>query len=94
MSTYTVTRVRKELSPDGTHRHLEGVITNTNTHWTRGQVVASINAGNTWRTSAGGHSATITTVPYCPRGTCLASPYIKTNPNSTQLDNLENLPEG
>ncbi len=42
MSTYTVTRVRKELSADGTHRHLEGVITNTNTHWTRSQVVASI----------------------------------------------------
>jgi hypothetical protein len=94
MATYTVTRVRKETSSDGSHRHIEGVITDAGVHYTRQQVVTSINAGNTWKTSAGGYSATIRPVNYCHRASCYASPYITTNPDSTGLDNLENLPEG
>lgn len=94
MSTYTVTKVRKELSTDGTHRHLEGVITNAGVHYTRRQVTDSITAGNTWQTSAGGYTATIRKVTYCRRPACLATPYIETNPDSSRLDNLENLPEG
>ncbi|WP_308467932.1 DUF3892 domain-containing protein [Rathayibacter soli] len=94
MSMYTVTKVRKELSADGTHRHIEGVITNMSVHYTRKQVVDSITAGNTWQTSAGGYAATVRQVSYCPRSACMASPYIQTNPDSTKLDNLENLPEG
>jgi hypothetical protein len=74
--------------------HLEGVITDSGIHYTRKEVVDSISAGNTWKTSADGYSATIHKLSYCPRGACLASPYIATNPDSTKKDNLENLPEG
>ena len=94
MTTYTVTQVRKETSSDGTHRHIEGVITSAGIHYARREVVDSIKAGNVWQTSAGGYTATIRTLSYCPRANCYASPYIATNPDSTKLDNLENLPEG
>jgi hypothetical protein len=93
MATYTVVAVRKEWGADGRHRHLEGVFTDAGTHYTRREVVNSIDAGNTWRTSAGGYSATIHKVTYCRASGCLASPYIETNPDSSKLDNLENLPE-
>lgn len=93
MATYTVTKVRKEYSADSTHRHIEGVCRDDGIHFTRKEVVDSINAGNTWKTSAGGYTATITTMTYCPKSGCMATPYIKTNPDSTKLDNLENLPE-
>ena len=91
MASYTVTKVRKENSADGTHRHIEGVCTDAGTHYTRQQVVDSINAGNTWKTSADGYSATIGVLSYCPKSNCLAKPYIKTKPDSTKKDNLENL---
>ena len=91
MATYTVTKVRKEQSADGTHRHIEGVCTDAGVHYTRKEVVDSINAGNTWKTSADGYEATITTLTYCPKANCYATPYIKTNPDSTKKDNLENL---
>ncbi|GAA4481306.1 DUF3892 domain-containing protein [Microbacterium panaciterrae] len=94
LATYTVTKVRRERSADGTHRHLEGVITSTGTHYTRRQVADSINVGNTWVTSAGASTAIIHTLRYCPARACIASPYLATNPDSTKLDNLENLPEG
>jgi hypothetical protein len=94
MATYTVTKVRKETSKDGTHKHVEGVITDSGTHYTRQAVVTSINAGSTWKTSAAGYSETIKAITYCPKGSCTATPYIKTNPDSTKLDNLENLPLG
>ncbi len=51
----------------------------------------AINAGNTWKTDADGYKATIETMSYCPHSACLATPYIKTNPDSTKKDNLENL---
>lgn len=91
MATYVVTKVRKEQSADGSHRHIEGVCTREGTHYTRKQVVGSINAGNTWKTSADGYEATIIPISYCPAASCLASPYIKTKPDSTKKDNLENL---
>jgi len=91
MATYTVVKVRKELSSDGSHRHIEGVCTDAGSHYTRQQVVDSINAGNTWKTSADGYSATIETISYCPKDSCLATPYFKTKPDSTKKDNLENL---
>jgi len=92
MATYTVTKARKELSSDGTHHHLEGVCIDSGTHYSRKDVVDSIRVGNTWKTSAGGFSAVIEPITYCPRSGCLATPYIKTNPDSTKLDNLEKLP--
>lgn len=80
-----------ETSSDGTHIHIEGVCTDANVHYTRRQVVDSINAGNTWKTKAGGYEATIKTMNYCPKAGCTATPYIKTNPDSTKKDNLDNL---
>lgn len=91
MATYTVTKVRKELSADTTHEHIEGVCTSDGAHYTRQQVVDSIDAGNTWKTSADGYEATIEKMAYCPRGKCYGKPYIKTKPDSTKKDNLENL---
>lgn len=91
MATYTVTKVRKERSSDGTHEHIEGVCTAAGTHYTRKEVVDSINAGNTWKTSADGYEATIQTMTRCPKTNCSATPYVKTNPDSTKKDNLENL---
>jgi hypothetical protein len=89
MATYTVTKVRKELSADGTHEHIEGVCTSANVHYTRKEVVDSINEGNTWKTQADGYEETIKIISSCPK--CSATPYIKTNPDSTKKDNLDNL---
>jgi hypothetical protein len=91
MANYTVTNVRKETSADGSHRHIEGVCISDGTHYTRKQVVDSINGGNTWKTSADGYEATIEAIKYCPKTNCMATPYIRTNPDSTKKDNLENL---
>jgi hypothetical protein len=69
------------------------VCTTAGLHHTRREIVGSIAAGNQWITSAGGYTATIATISFCPRLGRLAAPYIKTKPTSTVLDNLENLPE-
>ena len=55
------------------------------------EVVTSIDDGNTWKTSADGYEAVIEKMSYCPAPACLATPYIKTKPDSTKKDNLENL---
>jgi hypothetical protein len=94
MARYTVTKVRKERSADGSHRHIAGVITASGIFYSRSEVADSIKAGNSWITSAGGYTAVIQVISYCPRSGCYANPYLKTNPDSTKLDNLENLPEG
>jgi hypothetical protein len=93
MATYIVTKVRKELSADGTHRHIKGVCTEDGTYYSRKEVVDSINDGNTWKTKADGYEATITALTSCFRTNCSATPYIKTNPDSQKKDNLENLDE-
>ena len=69
----------------------EGVCTSNGTHYTRKEVVDSTNAGNRWKTQADGYEATIEAINYCPKSNCVAKPYIKTNPDSTKKDNLENL---
>jgi hypothetical protein len=94
MPFYTVTKVRRVFSMDGTHKHVDGVITSGGVYYTRRQVVSSLRAGHTWVTQAGGLRATITECLSCPTPGCFATPYIKTNPNSTDMDNLEYLPEG
>jgi hypothetical protein len=91
MATFTVTKIRKGWSADKTHEHIEGVCTSDGTHYTRQKVVDSIDAGNTLKTSADGYEATIETMKFCPKARCLAQPYIKTKPDSTKKDNLENL---
>ena len=93
LTTYIVTKVRKELSADGGHRHIEGVCTDGGTHYSRKEVVDSINSGNTWKTKADGYEAVIEAIGYCPKPACYATPYIKTKPDSTKKDNLENLDE-
>jgi hypothetical protein len=69
--------------------HIEGVCVESGTHYTRQEVVDSIQAGNTWQTKADGYEATIEPISNCPK--CTAAPYIRTNPDSTEKDNLENL---
>ena len=91
MSHYTVTAVRKERSEDGTHEHIAGVCTSGGVYYTRQEVVESLAAGHVWRSSAGGHTATIFATTFCLAPGCLARPYIRTRPDSTDLDNLENL---
>ena len=91
MLQFIVTKVRNESSPDGRHRHIEGVCTADGNHYTRRQVVESIRSGNVWRTSADGYSATIKPMAACPSPGCGAAPYIETNRDSTRKDNLENL---
>lgn len=93
MAEYRVNRVRKETSTDGTHRHVAGVCTTGGAYYTRREVVASIEAGNVWKTDSNGYSARIMPISYCLHPSCYATPYIKTNPNSTAEDNLENLPQ-
>lgn len=88
----TVTKVRKETSEDGSHRHIEGVCTTDGAHHTRRQVVESIARGNVWVTSAGGNTATIRPITYCPAPRCLATPYITTRADNSTDNNLENLP--
>jgi hypothetical protein len=89
MATYIVTKVRKTTSADGSHEHVDGVVTADDLHYTRKQVVDSIGAGHAWVTAADGMTATIIPVLCCPH--CSLSPYLKTKPDSSLKDNLENL---
>jgi len=93
MTTYTVIRVRKESSSQGSqHEHIEGVCTTADLHYTRREVVDSINGGNTWRTAADGQYADIRPIRYCRYSGCMATPYITTGADETAKNNLENLP--
>jgi hypothetical protein len=86
-----VTQVRKEQGQGVTHEHIEGVCV-SGVHYTRAQVVASIRGGESWYTSAGGQTARIKPMDYCPSSGCYATPYITTEPDHTTTNNLENLP--
>lgn len=89
----TVTKVRKEASSDGSHRHIEGVCTTADIHYTRREVVESMAQGNVWTTrSPSGNTATIRPMTYCQASGCLATPYITTRADNQKDDNLENLP--
>lgn len=92
MGTYLVTNVRREMSKDGSHKHLEGVCAD-GVHYSIREVVDSISEGNTWKTSVGGYEEAIVETAYCHKANCWTTPYIETKPDSTELDNLENLPE-
>jgi hypothetical protein len=90
-SEHIVIGVRRELSDDATHRHISDVCTAGPIHYTRQEVIDSLREGDSWRTLAGGASAAIHIVDVCPQEGCSLSPYIATNPDSTESDNLENL---
>ena len=88
----TVTGTRKELSSDGSHRHIAGVCTTDRLYYTRAQVVAGLDRGELWETFGGGARARIRKIQFCPHGSCLLSPYITTAPDHTAANNLDNLP--
>jgi hypothetical protein len=83
VAEYIVTKVRKELSSDGTREHIEGVCVN-GVHYIRKQVVESIAANSVWKTQADGCEAVIEPIAFCSKPRCTATPYIKTNPDSTR----------
>jgi len=87
----TVNRVRKELSSDRSHEHIEGVGTVEGAHYTRAELAASIDSGEAWYAVGAGQAARIKKVSYCPRPACMARPYITTAPDHTAANNLENL---
>jgi Protein of unknown function (DUF3892) len=87
-----VTGVRTETSSDRTHEHIKGVCRANGSYSSRDEVVAAIDRGETWKTSAGGTFATIKKVRFCPVPKCILSPYITTAPDHTPENNLDNLP--
>ena len=88
----TVTHVRKEPSKSGSHEHIVGVRSAAGGYFTREQVLRSLQAREEWHTSAGGQTAKIRRIEYCPHPGCSLSPYITTEPDHTPANNLENLP--
>jgi Protein of unknown function (DUF3892) len=91
ITDHIVIGVRKALSDDATHRHISDVCTAGPIHYTRQEVIDSIREGDSWKTLGDGHSAEIRIVDGCPHDGCTLSPYIATNPDSTAMDDLENL---
>jgi hypothetical protein len=91
-TTFIVTKVRREVSEDGTHGHIAAVCTTEELTYSCRQVVESIHEGDIWITRAEGVSAIVKPVRCCPYDGCKAAPYLETNPDSDRLDNLENLP--
>jgi hypothetical protein len=84
-------KVRKVLSADGSHEHIEGVCTDGGRHYTRQQVVDSISAGDVWKTCVGGYEAPIGALASCPWPGCPIAPYLRTNTDSPEQQDLENL---
>jgi hypothetical protein len=91
-TTFIVTKVRREISQDGTHAHIAAVCTLEELTYSCRQVVESIDEGDTWVTRVGGVNAIVKPVRCCPYDGCKAAPYLETNPDSVGSDNLENLP--
>lgn len=91
---YYVNRVHKASASDRTHQHIVWVcLEGSATHYTRAEVVNSINRGDDWRTRGpDGSSARIKSKTYCPHGACMETPYITTEPDHTVVNNLDNLP--
>ncbi len=93
MADYTVTKVRIESSSQGgQHEHIEGVCTEAGTHYTRKQVVDSLDDGKDWQTKGDGKYAKIRKMSYCKHSGCMATPYITTDADATAKNNLDNLP--
>ena len=88
----TVTRVRKEPTASRSHEHVVGVCSASDSYYTRDQVLGGLALGEDWHTSAGGETAKIRKIDYCPHPGCGLGPYITTRPDHTPLTNLENLP--
>jgi len=91
----TVTRVRRERSLSGSHEHIEGVWTTEDEYFSRGQIIRSLDAGETWYAHEGRFLATIGLVTYCPWPGCSLKPYVSALDRGRRRDNaLEMLPTG
>jgi Protein of unknown function (DUF3892) len=92
MTDYVVTEVRMESSDQGEkHEHIEGVCTTAGNHYTRKEVVDSLNDGKDWQTYADGAYAKIRKITYCKHSGRMATPYITTDADATAKNNLDNL---
>ena len=90
-----VTRVRRERSLSGSHEHIEGVWTSDDEYFSRGQIIRSLDAGETWYADEGRSLATIGLVTYCPWPGCSLKPYLSTTARDRRPDRtLEMLPTG
>ena len=87
---FTVVQTRKELSADGTHKHITGVFLLDGTYKSRAEVVAGLYAGQDWRTLGTDRSNAKIRIDRCR--TCGLNPYITTAPDHTTANNLDNLP--
>jgi hypothetical protein len=93
IADYTVTKVRMEASSQGgQHEHIEGVCTDAGVHYTREEVVDSLNEGNYWQTKGNGQYAKIHKMSFCKHSGCSATPYITSDADDTAKNNLDNLP--
>jgi len=95
VSTYDVTRVRKQLDTSGSHHHIIGVVTSAGVFYTNREVTDSIDGGNEWYTRVDGEpKARVRKLSFCPATACYHSPYLTTSPDHSKRNNLENLPPG
>src|SRR5436190_23189785 len=93
MTTFTVTRVRKVLSPDRSHRHLEGVWTTANIHYTPGEVIERMDWGSKWLARAGDRETPIQKLDRCPHQECPTTPYLAASFGTLAGLSLEDLEE-
>jgi hypothetical protein len=94
MPSYLIEKVRRQLSADGSHRHISGVVTAAGLHHSREEVVASINVGNLWQVNVDGHLEAIVTSPNCPQPHCSTGPYLTAQSTRSGVNILEILREG
>ena len=92
ISERIVTGVAKGASAHATHEHISEVSTQGAIHYTRQEVIESIEAGDRWRTLADGIETETRVIESCPHPGCTLGPYIQSNPDATGTDNLQNLP--
>jgi hypothetical protein len=92
MGEFIVVGVTKAPSADGTHDHVSDLCTQGAIHYTRHEVIESIEAGDRWRILAHGMNGEIRVIESCPHPGCMLGPYIQSNTHGTGTDNLENLP--
>lgn len=89
MAAYTINAVRKEpAAVPVAHQHIAAVRLTNGSTLTRAQVIAHINAGDTFTTVGDPQGRVyVHACPYCHSGD-----YITTHPDGTTTNNLDNLP--
>jgi hypothetical protein len=92
MARYRVTRTGKESSwQGGQHPHIAMLCLENGQSVPKARAIAEITAGtNTYYTDAGGQTATVEVAARCSR--CVA-PYLRTDRDTTTVDNLLSLPD-